>query len=140
MFWTSFPSYHVFLSSKIYKEVSTKYELLIEFVNLNGNYGLTRKLWNFIGQIIFHLKKRRKLIYYINVRPRKISTANYQVMFNGTLPQLPFISLTGLLARGTVPMLLDSSRDAGKQFVLHSAASTLMYSLGLREESSSGIG
>lgn len=140
MFWTSFPSYHVFLSSKICKEVSTKYELLIEFVNLNGNYGLTRKLWNFIGQIIFHLKKRRKLIYYINVRPQKISKANYQVMFNGTLPQLPFISLTGLLARGTVPKILDSSRDAGKQFVLHSAASTLMYSLGLREESSSGIG
>ena len=35
-------------------------------------------------------------------------------------------------------MFSDSSRDAGKQFVLHSAASTVMFSLGLREELSSG--
>ena len=115
--------------------MSTKYEL-IEFVDLKGNYGLTRKLCNFRGQIIFHPKKG-KLIYHVNGRPEKIPTANYQVMFKWTLSKLLF---TGLLARGTVPMFSDSSRDAGKQFILHSAASTVMYSLGLREELSSGLG
>jgi hypothetical protein len=56
------------------------------------------------------------------------------------LSPLPFISLTGLSTGETVPMFSESSRDVGKQFVLHAAASNVICSLETRGELYSGIG